>query len=145
MKCQECGAQVQPGKQFCPNCGAKVIAAANNVASFIPQAGARIDLPDPAVSYTGQGKSGLKYQLIGTTLPAVTTQERWGSPSTKTVQAPQSAMPQPYFVPVSPSRSRRAQRRGMSSGRSTVRSSPLMRSVTSGMGSFLAWRVQPGR
>jgi uncharacterized protein (TIGR00266 family) len=74
MKCQECGAEVQPGKRFCPNCGAQVSASATNIASFIPEAGERIDLPDPAVSYTGQGNSGLKYQLIGTTLQAVTVE-----------------------------------------------------------------------
>jgi uncharacterized protein (TIGR00266 family) len=39
---------------------------------YVPDPGARIDLPDPAVTYTGQGQSGLKYQLIGTTLQAVT-------------------------------------------------------------------------
>jgi uncharacterized protein (TIGR00266 family) len=39
---------------------------------FVPDPGARIDLPDPAVTYTGTGQSGLKYQLIGTTLQAVT-------------------------------------------------------------------------
>ena len=74
MKCQECGADVQPGKQFCANCGAPVAARANNIASFIPDAGERIDLPDPAVSYTGTGNSGLKYQLIGTVLQAVTVE-----------------------------------------------------------------------
>ena len=42
--------------------------------------------------------------------------ERTGSPSTWTVQAPHCAMPQPYFVPVSPTTSRSAQSSGMSSG-----------------------------
>jgi uncharacterized protein (TIGR00266 family) len=42
------------------------------VAKYVHQAGSRIDLPDPAVSYSGQGQSGLRYELIGTTLPAVT-------------------------------------------------------------------------
>ena len=72
MKCQECGAEVQPGKRFCPNCGAQQIAPTTEVASFIPDAGTRIDLPDPAITYAGQGNSGLKYQMIGTTLQAVT-------------------------------------------------------------------------
>jgi len=44
------------------------------VGKYIHKAGSRIDLPDPAVSYSGQGQSGLKYQLIGTTLPAVTVE-----------------------------------------------------------------------
>ena len=74
MKCQECGKEVEPGKRFCPHCGARVVAppAGGRDQDFIPDAGARIDLPDPAVTYRGQGKSGLKYQLIGTTLQAVT-------------------------------------------------------------------------
>jgi uncharacterized protein (TIGR00266 family) len=74
MQCPECGTTVQPGKQFCSHCGAKLPAPSAQGAThdFIPAAGARIDLPDPAVSYVGQGQSGLKYQLIGTTLQAVT-------------------------------------------------------------------------
>ena len=36
-------------------------------------------------------------------------QERVGTPSTCTVQAPHSAMPQPNFVPVMPSTSRNTQ------------------------------------
>jgi uncharacterized protein (TIGR00266 family) len=44
------------------------------VGKYVHKAGSRIDLPDPAVSYSGQGQSGLKYQLIGTTLPAVTVE-----------------------------------------------------------------------
>jgi uncharacterized protein (TIGR00266 family) len=44
------------------------------VAKYVHRAGSRIDLPDPAISYQGQGQSGLKYQLIGTTLPAVTVE-----------------------------------------------------------------------
>ena len=43
-----------------------------------------------------------------------------------TVQAPQSAMPQPNFVPVRPTTSRSAHRIGMSGGTSTVWSLPLM-------------------
>jgi uncharacterized protein (TIGR00266 family) len=75
MECQECGAEVQPGKQFCSNCGARIGgASAERVEAYVPAAGSRIDLPDPAVTYTGQGRSGLKYQMIGTTLQAVTVQ-----------------------------------------------------------------------
>src|SRR3989475_13338403 len=57
------------------------------------------------------------------------TQERIGWPARWTVQAPQSAMPQPNFVPVKPTTSRRAHRIGMSVGTSTVWSLPLMLSV----------------
>ena len=46
-------------------------------------------------------------------------------PSTCTVQAPHCAMPQPNFVPVSPSVSRMTQRSGVSGATSTLRSSPL--------------------
>src|SRR6202171_3742913 len=53
------------------------------------------------------------------------TQERMAAPSTCTVQAPQSAMPQPNFVPVMPSTSRNTHNRGVSPSTSTVRSTPL--------------------
>src|SRR5262249_59923225 len=52
-------------------------------------------------------------------------QERTAAPSTCTVQAPQSAMPQPYFVPVRPSVSRSTQRSGVSSAASTATALPL--------------------
>src|SRR5437899_12969494 len=57
------------------------------------------------------------------------THDRIGCPSRCTVQAPQSAMPQPNFVPVRPTTSRSAHRMGMSLGTSTVWSLPLMLSV----------------
>ena len=52
-------------------------------------------------------------------------QDRMATPSTCTVQAPHSAMPQPNFVPVMPSTSRNTHRRGVSPSTSTVRSTPL--------------------
>src|ERR1700680_3590466 len=52
-------------------------------------------------------------------------QERVATPSRCTVQAPQSAMPQPNFVPVMPSTSRNTHKRGVSVSTSTVRSTPL--------------------
>src|SRR5258705_11549372 len=52
-------------------------------------------------------------------------QERMATPSTCTVQTPQSAMPQPNFVPVMPSTSRNTHNRGVSPSTSTVRSTPL--------------------
>src|SRR6267154_4403216 len=52
-------------------------------------------------------------------------QERMATPSRCTVQAPQSAMPQPNFVPVMPSTSRNAHKRGVSPSTSTVRLTPL--------------------
>jgi len=82
MKCPECGSELQPGKQFCGNCGARVPEAPPQATatapSFIPAAGARVDLPDPAISYTGQSRSGVQYQMIGTTLQAVSIQLKPG-------------------------------------------------------------------
>ncbi len=79
MQCPNCGANVRPGIRFCPECGSKMPESTSSQASgkpsvVVPRPGTRIDLPDPAISYTGQGRSGLKYQLIGTTLQAVTVQ-----------------------------------------------------------------------
>ena len=59
------------------------------------------------------------------TLSIVVMQDRAGAPSTCTVQAPQSAMPQPNLVPVMPKTSRRTQRRGVSPSTSAVWSVPL--------------------
>src|SRR5215469_11487169 len=53
------------------------------------------------------------------------THERTAAPSTCTVQAPHTAMPQPYLVPVRLSDSRRTQSRGISGGTSTCRGLPL--------------------
>src|SRR5215203_59712 len=53
------------------------------------------------------------------------THERVAFPSTCTVQAPHSAMPQPNFVPVMPSTSRNTQRSGVSPSTSTVCICPL--------------------
>jgi uncharacterized protein (TIGR00266 family) len=78
MRCPECGAEVAEGKRFCPQCGTRLVDPEESVAAFVPKAGARIDLPDPAVSYSGRGRSGLKYELIGTTLQAVTIELQSG-------------------------------------------------------------------
>src|SRR5205814_10110126 len=51
--------------------------------------------------------------------------ERIGAPSRCTVQAPQSAMPQPNFVPVMPSESRSTQRMGVSASTSAWSCLPL--------------------
>src|SRR5271167_3843142 len=60
-------------------------------------------------------------------------QERTGSPSRWTVHAPQRPAPQPNFVPVNSSVSRRTQSRGVSGATSAFRSLPLMRRVMTAM------------
>src|SRR3984893_7579234 len=60
------------------------------------------------------------------TAPTGNMQERTGLPSICTVQAPHWAMPQPNFVPVMPSTSRRTQSSGMSAGASNDFCSPLI-------------------
>ena len=84
MKCQECGSEIRAGSRFCSHCGAQAPAAApvapggtQDADDYIPEAG-RIDLPDAVVTHTGEGSSGLKYQLIGTTMQAVTTHSKDG-------------------------------------------------------------------
>src|SRR5580658_3834954 len=59
------------------------------------------------------------------TLASGVAQERIGRPSRCTVQAPQSAMPQPNLVPVSPATSRSAQSSGMAGSASSVVGLPL--------------------
>src|SRR6266404_4189637 len=67
--------------------------------------------------------------MVTTSRPAApligVTQLRVAAPSRCTVHAPQSPMPQPYFVPVSRSSSRRYQRSGISGSPSKCRTRPL--------------------
>src|SRR5881409_914239 len=70
------------------------------------------------------------------------TPARVGVPSRCTVQAPQSAMPHPNFVPVSPSSSRSAQSSGVSAGTSRLTALPLM--SMSSCGSFPFRPLQNG-
>src|SRR6266446_3044864 len=62
-------------------------------------------------------------------------QARAASPSTWTVQAPHSATPQPYFVPMSPSSSRKYQSSGVDGSPSNDCSWPLTRNLTMGVSS----------
>jgi hypothetical protein len=62
-------------------------------------------------------------------VPIGTEQERIALPLTWTVQAPHWAIPQPNFVPVSPTASRNAQSKGVSGSRSMSRRVPLTVSV----------------
>ena len=67
--------------------------------------------------------------MVVTCLPSVadmgSVHDRTARPSRCTVQAPQAAMPQPYFVPVRPSCSRSTQRSGISGSTSKACGVPL--------------------
>ncbi|HSH79544.1 MAG TPA: TIGR00266 family protein [Herpetosiphonaceae bacterium] len=86
MQCTNCGATVPSGSRFCTTCGTPIAvqAVAQSVAAtgatmslggdYEETAGRRLDLPDPMVSSTGEGRSGIDYQIVGTTLQAVIIQ-----------------------------------------------------------------------
>ncbi len=86
MQCTNCGATVPSGSRFCTTCGTPIAAqaATQSVAAigatmslggdYEETAGRRLDLPDPKVSSTGEGRSGIDYQIVGTTLQAVIIQ-----------------------------------------------------------------------
>jgi uncharacterized protein (TIGR00266 family) len=90
MQCSSCGATVQPGMNFCSQCGTPVTssqpiagsAAAtgpttllnSDSGSYQNQTGQRLDLPDPQVVASGEGKTGMDYQIVGTTMQAVILQ-----------------------------------------------------------------------
>lgn len=90
MQCSSCGASVQPGMKFCTKCGTPVTVSEpvassfaatgpttllnSDAGSFQNQAGQRLDLPDPKVVASGEGKTGMDYQIVGTTMQAVIIQ-----------------------------------------------------------------------
>ena len=67
--------------------------------------------------------------LLAAGVLIVVWHERTAWPSTCTVHAPQKPPPQPNFVPVRPSSSRRYQSSGMSGSPSKVRLDPLIVNV----------------
>src|SRR6266404_2239059 len=75
--------------------------------------------------------------MVTTERPAISftavMQARVASPSIWTVQAPHSATPQPYFVPMSPSSSRKYQSSGIDGSPSNDCSWPLTRNLTMGV------------
>src|SRR5579863_3746089 len=81
--------------------------------------------------------------MVVTLLPATcdtgVEHDRIALPSTCTVQAPHSPAPQPNFVPVNSSVSRRTQRRGVSGETVIFFSLPLTRSVMSAMFALGYW------
>src|SRR5215470_9609016 len=70
-------------------------------------------------------------------------QERVSTPSSCTVQAPQSATPHPNFVPVMPSTSRNTQSSGVSPSTSTLWALPLILMVKGMVASEMTFS-QPG-
>lgn len=89
MQCSNCGASLQSSTKFCTTCGTPtavqqpVAAAATgpttmlsgeNMSDFQQQSGQRLDLPDPKVIASGEGKTGMDYQIVGTTMQAAIIQ-----------------------------------------------------------------------
>ncbi len=88
MQCSNCDATVQPGMSFCSQCGTRMSASQPVAASatgpttllnsdggsYQNQSGQRLDLPDPKVVASGEGKTGMDYQIVGTTMQAVILQ-----------------------------------------------------------------------
>ncbi len=81
MQCTNCGATLAPNSRFCTTCGtqqpatnATVSLGGNSEAAYRQEEGKRLDLPDPRVVQTGEGRSGVDYQIVGTTLQAVILQ-----------------------------------------------------------------------
>src|SRR6476660_9667853 len=70
------------------------------------------------------------WMRLPTTVETGVTQDRTASPSTRTVQAPQAATPQPNLVPVMFNTSRNTHNRGMLGSASAVMALPLIRSST---------------
>lgn len=80
MRCPNCDAELAAGARFCTSCGTPVSAGAPAGAGAPSQTmadvydnrpGERIDLPEPSVVGAGQGQSGLRYKILGTTMQAV--------------------------------------------------------------------------
>jgi hypothetical protein len=63
------------------------------------------------------------------TSSTATAQERWASPSMRTVHTPHSAMPQVYFTLVIPRLSRKTYNKGVSGSASTCLATPFTMNV----------------
>lgn len=85
MQCPNCGANVPANGRFCSTCGAAVPAQpggstgptvnlSSDSAMYTQREGQRLDLPDPKVALTGEGRSGIDYQIVGSVLQAVILQ-----------------------------------------------------------------------
>ncbi len=79
MRCSNCGAELLANAKFCTKCGTPVVServdqvqeTTMSASSYGNTPGQRLDLPDPNVSATGRGTTGMEYKLIGTTMQAV--------------------------------------------------------------------------
>lgn len=79
MQCTNCGAALAPNARFCSVCGTPTPATGatarmSDEGTYRQAEGQRLDLPDPRVTQTGEGRSGIDYQIVGTTLQAVILQ-----------------------------------------------------------------------
>ena len=83
MKCPNCGTTLAENTRFCTTCGNAITPGAttgptmnlgSQGESYTHREGQRLDLPDPMVAQVGEGRSGLDYQIVGTTLQAVIMQ-----------------------------------------------------------------------
>jgi hypothetical protein len=88
---------------------------------------------------TGSATPSMVVIAFPPSAPTGVMHARVGTPSTCTVQAPQSAMPHPKVVPVRPSDWRSAQRSGISAGTSSDCAVPLTVSVMGVVMSRIPW------
>jgi uncharacterized protein (TIGR00266 family) len=70
MKCPNCGKENAANARFCAGCGAP-LAEGDAAAPAAPAPAQRLDLPEGQVTATGASASGIRYEIIGTTLQAV--------------------------------------------------------------------------
>lgn len=108
MKCQKCGAELQPGVKFCTECGARVetLSAAQNTSPPIdfslfesnpsPAQSASQSAPQPQAGFTSQSQTGFTSQ----SQTGFTSQSQGYTSQRTTHSAPQSApQPQAIFAP----------------------------------------------
>ncbi len=84
MQCPNCGSMVPASSRFCSTCGAGIAQSGESIGPTVQLAGdgdmyaqregQRLDLPEPKVMHAGEGRSGVDYQIVGTTLQAVILQ-----------------------------------------------------------------------
>jgi len=70
MDCPNCGKQNVDSARFCAGCGAP-LTAAGSPPPVAPAPAQRLDLPEGQVTAIGASASGIRYEIIGTTLQAI--------------------------------------------------------------------------